>query len=260
MRTESAISIKTEEELAILRDAGKILATIVGELKSSLTSGITTKDIDAEAEKLMKKSNVTAAFKGYRGFPGCICSSVNEEIVHGIPSGRKLKDGDILSIDVGIIYKEYYSDTAFTEGIGKVSKELDGLLKATNESLYKGIKEAKTNCPLSNISHAVQSYVEAKGYSVVREFVGHGIGKNLHENPEIPNFGPPNQGPILQEGMVLAIEPMVNLGSWQTKILQDGWTVVTQDGKPSAHFEHTIAITIHHAKSIPLRPAYFHAG
>ena len=243
MKTERAISIKSKQELEILREAGRLLASIVEDLKRSLKSGISTKAIDLEAERIIRDRGVVPAFKGYRGFPGCICISLNEQVVHGIPGNRILQEGDIVSLDVGIIHRGYYSDTAVTVGIGGIKPELKKLLDVTQQSLFKGIEEAKVNNHLSDISHAVQSHVEANGFSVVREFVGHGIGKQLHEDPEIPNFGAPHQGPILKEGMVFAIEPMVNLGSWQTKILEDGWTVVTQDRQPSAHFEHTIAIT-----------------
>jgi methionyl aminopeptidase len=243
MKTENLISIKTQEELKILREAGKILSEIVKELKCSLKSGITTHNVDSKAEQLIKQHGVIPAFKGYRGFPGCVCVSVNNEVVHGIPGERVLQEGDIVSLDVGIVYKSYYSDTALTVGIGQISPELQKLLDVTYESLYKGIEQAKENNHLSDISHVIQKYVEAKNFSIVREFVGHGIGKKLHEDPEIPNFGPPHNGPILKEGMVLAIEPMVNLGTWQTRIMSDGWTVVTLDGKPSAHFEHSVAVT-----------------
>ncbi len=243
MKTANSIRLKAKEEIEILREAGKILASIVQELKRSLKSGITTKEIDAKAEELMAAYKVRPAFKGYRGFPGSVCLSVNEEVVHGIPGPRVLNEGDIVSLDVGLVHNEYYSDTAVTVGIGKVDAELQRLLEITEQSLYQGIKQAKVDNHLSDISHAVQSFVEANHFSVVREFVGHGIGKNLHEEPEVPNFGPPHCGPVLKEGMVLAIEPMVNLGGWQTRIKEDGWTVVTTDGKPSAHFEHTIVIT-----------------
>ena len=243
MRTEYSISIKSEEELAILREAGAILAKIINELKRSLKSGITTKDVDTRAEELIKGYNVIPAFKGYRGFPANICISLNEQVVHGIPSDRVIKEGDIVSLDVGIIYKNYFSDTAVTMGIGAIKPELQKLLQVAEQSLYKGIEQAHVDHHLSDISHAVQSFVEANGFSVVRDFVGHGIGRRLHEDPEIPNFGIAHQGPLLKKGMVLAIEPMVNLGGWPTKILNDGWTVVTQDGAASAHFEHTITIT-----------------
>ncbi len=242
MKAKESISIKNEDELNILADAGKILAEIIDEVSCSLKSGMTTKEIDVLAEELIKKRKVIPAFKGYRGFPGCACVSVNEEIVHGIPGKRIVNEGDIVSVDVGIIYKDYYSDTAVTAGVGKIDSQLIELLAITKESLHKGIEQALVGNHLSDISHAIQNYVESNNLSIVREFVGHGIGKNLHEDPEIPNFGPPHQGPLLCEGMVLAIEPMVNLGGWSTKILDDGWTVVTEDGKASAHFEHSIAI------------------
>lgn len=243
MKTGNSIRIKTKSELAVLREAGKILADIVSELQCSLKSGVTTRDIDIRAEALIRARGAIPAFKGYRGFPACVCTSVNDEVVHGIPGPRILKEGDIVSIDVGIIHKGYYSDMALTVGIGRISKELEDLLDVTRRSLYKGIEQARVNNHLSDISHAVQDFVESHRFSVVRDFVGHGIGRELHEDPEIPNFGPAHNGPVLREGMVFAIEPMVNLGAWQTKVLGDGWTVVTCDGKPSAHFEHTVAIT-----------------
>ena len=242
MAANSSINIKTPEELKVMREAGVILASVVREVKCSLKSGVTTREVDQKAEALIKGHEVIPAFKGYRGFPGCVCLSINEEVVHGIPGDRILKDGDIVSLDVGVIYKGYYSDMAITAGIGTVKKELQRLMDVTAESLREGIDQARANNHLSDISHAVQKYVEANQFSIVREFVGHGIGKHLHEDPEIPNFGLPHQGPVLKEGMVLAIEPMVNLGRSPTKILKDGWTVTTEDGKPSAHFEHTVAI------------------
>lgn len=245
MKTGNSIRIKTQSELTVLREAGKILAEIVAALPCSLKSGITTKEVDIRTEGLIRGKGVIPAFKGYRGFPACVCISVNDEVVHGIPGARILKEGDIVSIDVGIVHKGYYSDTAFTVGIGRIGSELEALVDVTRRSLYKGIAQARVNNHLSDISHAVQAFVESHRFSVVRDFVGHGIGKELHEDPEIPNFGPPHQGPVLQEGMVFAIEPMVNLGGWQTKVLSDGWTVVTCDGRPSAHFEHTVAITAH---------------
>lgn len=243
MKTTSSISIKTAQEIAILRDAGKILAEISEDLKRSLREGITTREVDQVAEKLIRQRAVVPAFKGYRDFPGCVCISVNEEVVHGVPGNRLLRAGDIVSLDVGIIHKEYYSDTALTVGIGTIRDALKKLLDVTSQSLDKGIEQARAGNHLSDISHAIQTFVEGNHFSVVRDFVGHGIGKSLHEDPEIPNFGPAHNGPILKEGMVFAIEPMVNMGTWQTKILEDGWTVVTQDGAPSAHFEHTVAIT-----------------
>lgn len=243
MKTTNSISIKTSQEIAILRDAGKILAEISEDLKRSLKEGITTREVDRVAEKLIRQRAVVPAFKGYRDFPGCVCISINEEVVHGVPGSRLLRAGDIVSLDVGIIHKEYYSDTALTVGIGTIRDALKKLLDVTSQSLDKGIEQARAGNHLSDISYAIQTFVEANHFSIVRDFVGHGIGKSLHEDPEIPNFGPAHNGPILKEGMVFAIEPMVNMGTWQTKILEDGWTVVTRDGAPSAHFEHTVAIT-----------------
>jgi methionyl aminopeptidase len=243
MKTSQGIRIKDANEVDILRKAGKILSSIVVQLQSSLTSGITTKDIDLRAEELIRKNKVIAAFKGYRGFPGVACISVNEAVVHGIPDKRVVKDGDIVSLDMGIIYEGYYSDTAVTIPVGRVSSEIQRLLDVTRGSLLRGIEQARPGNRLSDISFAVQSFVEMHGFSVVRDFVGHGIGRQLHEEPEIPNYGRAGQGPVLQEGMVFAIEPMVNMGTHRTRTLSDGWTVVTEDGKPSAHFEHTIVIT-----------------
>jgi methionyl aminopeptidase len=241
--TSQGILIKSANEVDILRKAGKILSSIVVQLQGSLTSGMSTKDIDLKAEELIRKNKVIAAFKGYRGFPGCTCISVNEAVVHGIPDQRVVKDGDIVSLDIGIIHEGYYSDTAVTVGIGNISSEVQRLLDVTSGSLSRGIEQARVGNRLSDISFAVQSFVEMHGFSVVRDFVGHGIGRQLHEEPEIPNYGRAGQGPVLAEGMVFAIEPMVNMGTHRTKILKDGWTVVTEDGKPSAHFEHTIVIT-----------------
>ncbi len=243
MKTSQGIRIKSANEVDILRKAGKILNSIVVQLQGSLTSGMSTKEIDLKAEELIRKNRVTAAFKGYRGFPGVACISVNEGVVHGIPDKRVIKEGDIVSLDIGIIYEGYYSDTAVTVPIGKISPEVQRLLEVTQGSLSRGIEQARVGNRLSDISFAVQSFVEMHGFTVVRDFVGHGIGQKLHEDPEIPNYGRAGQGPVLQEGMVFAIEPMVNMGTHRTKILSDGWTVVTEDGKPSAHFEHTIVIT-----------------
>ena len=243
MNKTSAIVIKSEEELQILRQAGKILASIIAQIKGSVKIEVTTRQIDAQVEALIEKHGVKPAFKGYRGFPSSTCISVNEEVVHGIPGDRILREGDIVSLDIGIRHKGYFSDTAVTLAIGKINSKIQSLLDTTRESLYRGIEQARVNNHLSDISQAIQEVIENKGFSVVREFVGHGIGQNLHEDPEIANFGVAHQGPVLREGMVFAIEPMANLGGWQTKIKDDGWTVVTADGQPSAHFEHTIAVT-----------------
>lgn len=242
MKSDYSISIKTPEEIKILREAGQILSAIISEVRCSLKSGMTTREVDRKTGEIILARRVKSAFKGYRGFPGCVCVSVNEEVVHGIPGDKILQEGDIVSLDIGIIHKHYYSDTAVTVAVGRIQPELQKLLDVTVESLYKGIEEARAGNHLSDISHAIQKHVESNGFSVVKEFVGHGIGKRLHEDPEIPNFGPPHQGPLLKEGMVLAIEPMVNFGAAPTKILDDGWTVVTQDGRPSAHFEHSVLI------------------
>jgi len=240
---DSEAVIKTPEEIELLARAGQILSGIVKDLKRSLKVGMTTQDLDLKAQELIASYQVTPAFKGYRGFPGCICVSVNEEVVHGIPGKRVIKEGDVVSIDIGIMVQDYFSDTAFTIGLGNISADLRTLLGVTQEALYKGIEQAVIHHHLSDISFAIQSYVESHDFTVVRDFVGHGIGRRLHEYPEVPNFGPPHTGPLLKEGMVLAIEPMVNMGTWQTEILADGWTVVTKDRKPSAHFEHTVAVT-----------------
>ncbi len=243
MTASEQIKLKAPQDIKILKKAGRILSSIVKETSRSLKSGMTTRQLDAIAEKLINEHDVTPAFKGYRGFPACCCISVNEEVVHGIPGDKVIREGDIVSIDVGIIYQEFYSDTAVTVGVGKINSKLQQLLEVTRQSLYEGIKQAKPGNHLGDVSHAIQKYVEDRKFSIVRDFVGHGIGKNLHEAPEIPNFGSPHTGPVLKEGMVIAIEPMVNVGTWQTRICQDGWTVVTADGQPSAHFEHSLAIT-----------------
>jgi len=237
------IIIKTPAEIAIMKKAGGILSLILKKVAGSVKAGMTTRDIDLLTEKLIAKQGCRAAFKGYRGFPGSACVSINQEVVHGIPGNRIIKDGDIVSIDVGLIYDDYYADTATTVAVGRVSDQVKSLLAVTRESLYAGILQARLGNHLSDISHAVQKHVEQRGFSVVRDFVGHGIGVTLHEEPEIPNYGPPHTGPFLKEGMVFCIEPMVNMGSWETKIMEDGWTVETEDGQPSAHFEHMVAVT-----------------
>ncbi len=226
-----------------MRRAGAVLAGIVRAVCATVRPGATTAEIDQVCERLISAAGVRPAFKGYRGFPSVACISVNEEVVHGIPGDRTLTEGDIVSIDVGIIREGYYADTAVTVGVGRISEERRLLLNVTREALDRGIAQVKEGRHLSDISHAIQTFVEGRNLSVVRDFVGHGIGRQLHEEPEIPNFGPPDEGPILKRGMVFAIEPMVNMGSWKTRILEDGWTVSTCDGRPSAHFEHTVAVT-----------------
>lgn len=237
------IICKTPRELEIMKEAGRIVALTHQELQNHISPGVSTMELDTIAEKFIRSLEATPSFKGYNGFPGSICASVNEELVHGIPGNRILKEGDVISIDIGAYYKGYHGDSAWTYAVGRIAPETQKLLEVTEESLYIGLNEAKPGERLSNISHAIQTYVESNGFSIVREYVGHGVGQNLHEAPQIPHYGPPGKGPVLKPGMVLAIEPMVNAGRRYVKTLEDNWTVVTQDGKMCAHFEHTIAIT-----------------
>ena len=218
-------------------------ALVMRELGKLIRAGISTQELDDFAERRIRELNARPAFKGYRGYPASICASINNEVVHGIPSKDKiLKEGDIISIDLGVEYKGYYGDIAYTFAVGKVSGSARRLMEVTRCALYEGISKAIAGNRIGDISYAIQSYVESRGYSVVRKFVGHGIGRAMHEEPEIPNFGLPGVGPILRNGMVLAIEPMVNEGTHEVQILEDGWTAVTKDGKLSAHFEHTVLI------------------
>jgi len=237
------IPLKSEEDLKMLQRSGKILSRIMRRLEKSVSAGISTLEIDHLAGELIAAEGAQPAFKGYKGFPATICTSINEEIVHGIPGERVLREGDIISLDLGVKYCGYFSDAAVTLAVGLVDLKVNKLIQVSRQALAEGIKEAIAGNNLSDISHRIQSFVEGNGFSVVRQFVGHGIGKSLHEEPEIPNFGRPHEGPVLRKGMVLAIEPMVNMGSWQSEILPNGWTAVTKDKLPSAHFEHTIAIT-----------------
>ncbi|MDQ0272601.1 type I methionyl aminopeptidase [Cytobacillus purgationiresistens] len=234
---------KTQREIDIMREAGKIVALTHQELEKHIVPGITTKELDLIAEKFIAKHDAFPSFKGYNGFSGSICASVNNELVHGIPGDRVLNDGDIISIDIGAKYNGYHGDSAWTYAVGDIDEETKRLLDVTEQSLYIGLKEAKPGERLSNISHAIQTYAETNGFSIVREYDGHGVGQDLHEEPQIPHYGPPNKGPRLKPGMVLAIEPMVNAGSRYVNTLTDNWTVVTVDGKMCAHFEHTVAIT-----------------
>ena len=237
------INIKNNIELNSLRQSGKMLNSVKEIIKKNIAVGITTKELDYIAEKEILDLGGKPGFKGLYGFPGTICSSFNEEIVHGIPSNRKIKDGDIISIDCGVIYEAFNSDSAFTLGIGNLPVKTSKLIETTLNSLHLGIKEAVPNNHIGDIGHAVESYSTNNGFSVVKEYVGHGIGKNLHEDPQIPNYGIKSSGPIIIEGMALAIEPMLIEGDEQTKIDNDGWTVKTKDGSMSAHFEDTIIIT-----------------
>ncbi|UOR10588.1 type I methionyl aminopeptidase [Halobacillus amylolyticus] len=234
---------KTPRELEIMREAGRIVALTHREMRKSIQPGVTTGELDRIADRFIRSMDAIPSFKGYNGFRGSICASVNEELVHGIPGDRILNEGDIISIDIGAKYKGYHGDSAWTYPVGTVDENTERLLRVTETSLLKGLDEAKPGERLSNISHAIQSYVETEGFSIVREYVGHGVGQDLHEDPQIPHYGPPNKGPRLKPGMVLAVEPMVNAGTRYVKTLADRWTVVTRDGKMCAHFEHTIAIT-----------------
>ncbi|MDC3425540.1 type I methionyl aminopeptidase [Aquibacillus sp. 3ASR75-11] len=237
------IICKTPQEIEIMKEAGKIVALTHKELEPYIQPGITTKELDNIADKFISSMGAIPSFKGYNGFRGSICTSVNDELVHGIPGQRKLKGGDIISIDIGAYYNSYHGDSAWTYPVGIIDEANKELLEVTKTSLFLGMEEAKPNVRLSNISHAIQRFVEPKGYGIVREYVGHGVGRNLHEEPPIPHYGPPNKGPLLTPGMVLAIEPMVNAGARFVKTLADNWTVVTKDSRMCAHFEHTIAIT-----------------
>jgi methionyl aminopeptidase len=237
------IIIRSSREIDQLRKANAIVAEVLEKLTRAVAPGVTTSELDQIAEGVILSRGAIPAFKGYRGFPRSVCISINEQVVHGIPDSRRLKEGDIVSIDVGTNLKGYFGDAAITLPVGEVDREGRRLLEVTEKALSIGIEAARVGNRLFDISHAIQEWVESQGFSVVRDFVGHGIGQSLHEEPQIPNFGPPRQGPRLEKGMIFALEPMVNEGTYEVKILPDGWTVVTADGKRSAHFEHTIAIT-----------------
>jgi methionyl aminopeptidase len=234
--------IAGSDDAKALRKAGKIVAETIEELKALSHAGVRTDELDRAARELILKMGGYPAFKGYRGFPGNICVSINETVVHGIPSARRIQDGDIVSLDIGVKFREYFADAAVTIGIGKISDTARRLIKVTEESLYSGLNCATAGRHLQDISAAVQANAESEGFSVVRAFVGHGIGKNLHEDPEIPNYGRPGAGCVLKSGMVLAVEPMINAGTFEVEILEDGWTAVTKDRKLSAHFEHTVIV------------------
>ena len=236
------ITVKTPLEVAKMRASGGVTARTLAELIAAVRPGVTTKDIDKIAEQSIRSQGGEPAFLGYQGFTGSVCSSVNEEVVHGIPGGRKLREGDLLKIDIGSLVDGWYSDMACTVPVGEVSEEARRLIDVTEEALYIGIKEVRAGAHISDIGYTVQTFVESRGYSVVRALVGHGIGSRLHEEPPVPNFGRKGTGVVLKPGMVLAIEPMVNAGTWEVRTKHDGWTVVTADGKLSAHFEHTVAV------------------
>ncbi|HLB25261.1 MAG TPA: type I methionyl aminopeptidase [Nitrospirota bacterium] len=237
------IILKSRGEIEKIRAACRVVAGALAGLKGIIRPGVTTLELDAFAEDYIRGRGAVPAFKGYLGYPNTLCASVNEVVIHGIPSGRALHEGEIIGLDLGAVVDGFYGDAAITVPVGEVSDELKRLVEATLRCLERGIEKARPGNRVSDISNAVQSYAESSGYSVVREFVGHGIGRRLHEEPQVPNFGPPGQGPRLKAGTTLAIEPMINMGKSGTVVLDDGWTAVTVDGKPSAHFEHTVAVT-----------------
>jgi len=238
------VSIKSKREIELMRIAGRIVGLAHQEVKKHIKPGVSTYELDRVIEKVVRDNDAIPSFKGYGGFPGSACTSVNEQVVHGIPSKRViLKDGDIIGIDIGAMYKGYHGDSAWSYPVGQISEDAEQLLKVTKQSLFEGLKKAKAGNRLSDISHAIQVYAESAGYSIVREFVGHGLGKQLHEDPQIPNYGLPGRGILLKAGMTLAIEPMVNMGKKEVRVLEDNWTTVTVDKSLSAHFEHSILIT-----------------
>jgi methionyl aminopeptidase len=238
------IVCRSKSELERMREAGRLVGEVLTVLAAHVAPGVSTGDLDALAEKRILQSGGTPAFKGYHGYPASICASINDEVIHGIPSGRRLlREGDIVSIDVGASLDGYFGDSAVTLPVGQVSEKAATLLRVTEEALFKAIERVRPGSRVSDIGHVVQRHIEAYGFSVVREFVGHGIGQRMHEEPQIPNYGEPGRGPRLTEGMVLAIEPMVNAGKPAVKVLADGWTAVTRDSSLSAHFEHTVAVT-----------------
>lgn len=234
---------KSKAEIEKMRSAGRIVAEVLQRLAGMVAPGITTLDLDREADRMIREAGAIPTFKGYNGYPASICTSVNDEIVHGIPSKRKLRQGDIVGIDCGATYLGYVGDSAVTVAVGEVPDDITKLMQATRQSLYEAIGKCVVGNRLGDVCNAVQAYVEPLGYSVVQNYCGHGVGRAMHEEPQVPNYGKAGTGPYLREGWVIAIEPMINLGRHETKQLSDGWTVVTKDGRPSAHFEHTVAIT-----------------
>lgn len=237
------IAHKTEKDIEIMRKAGRIVAETLAMVAEVVRPGLTTGDLDRLIEEFIRSKGAVPAFKDYQGFPASACISIDDEVVHGIPGKRVIREGEIVSIDVGSIYQAFYGDTARTYAVGEISEEKASLMRCTEECLFAGIDKARSGNKLGQISAAVQRVAESQGYSVVRQLVGHGIGRKMHEEPQVPNYGSPNDGPVLDAGIVLAIEPMINMGTHNVRTLPDGWTVVTADGQPSAHFEHTVAIT-----------------
>jgi methionyl aminopeptidase len=237
------IKLKSPLEIAKMQVANQIVAEALAEITALVKPEVETLELDALAEEICRRRQVKPAFKNYRGYPRSICISINDEIVHGIPTHRRLRPGDLVSIDFGVRYDGYFGDAAVTLAVGEVSETAQNLMKATEEALYAGIAKVVAGNRLSDVSHAVQKTVESYGFSVIRDFVGHGIGRSLHEDPQIPNYGPPGQGPVLQPGMTFAIEPMVSAGRWEISVMPDGWTAITKDGSLAAHYEHTVALT-----------------
>jgi len=244
--------IKSLGEVAIMRQAGRIVATTLQRLKEEIKPGIKTSHLDSVAASELKKYGARASFKGYRGFPAYLCVSVNDEIVHGIPGERRLSDGDIVSLDFGAVVDGFHGDGAITVGVGRISSKAKELVAVTEAALMVGIRAARNGAYLGDVSAAIQNYVETRGFSVVREYSGHGVGRDLHEDPLVPNFGPPGEGPRLRKGMTLAVEPMVTAGDWRTRLAGNRWTVLTADGSLAAHFEHTIAISEDEAEILTL--------
>jgi methionyl aminopeptidase len=237
------IIYKTPQEIAVMRESNQIVAKVLSELKAMARPGVCTRDLDAHAEARARELGAVPAFKGYRGYPASLCTSVNEEIIHGIPSGRILREGDIVGLDFGVLFEGFYGDAAVTVAVGTIDPRAQRLIAVAEEAFYKGIEQMKKGNRISDISHAIQQHVESNGFSVIRSFVGHGIGHSPHEEPQVPNFGPPGRGPKIKEGLTLAIEPMIAAGDWEEEILEDGWTAVTKDRSLSAHYEHTVAMT-----------------
>ena len=247
------IIYKTDEEIEAMRRSNRIVAAILEELRAMVKPGIRTKDLDVYAEARVREMGGAPAFKGYRGYPASLCTSINEEIVHGIPSSRALKEGDIIGLDFGALYEGFYGDATVTCPVGAVSASARALIAAAEAAFDKGIEQLKEGNRISDVSHAIQTYVESRGFSVIRTFVGHGIGHALHEEPQVPNFGPPGRGARIRAGMTLAIEPMIALGDWREEVLDNGWTAVTRDRSLAAHFEHTVAVTSRGVDILSLR-------
>jgi methionyl aminopeptidase len=237
------IVLKSDDEIKVMREAGRVVAQTLEKLVCSLRPGMVEKELDKIVRRQFEKEHVVPTFLGYHGYPATVCVSINEEVVHGIPGARVIEDGDIVSIDLGCTHKGFVADSALTVIVGRATPEAQKLVDTARESLDEGIKQLRPGNRLGQVSHAIQTYIESRGFGVVREYVGHGVGREMHEEPQVPNFGPPDRGPVLKKGMVLALEPMVTAGDWRTRQLEDQWTVVTADGSLAAHFEHTIAVT-----------------